>query len=637
MSLSAGSRLGPYEIVGALGAGAMGDVYRALDTRLDRTVAIKVLPPRIGQDPVARARFEREARAIAALSHPNICTLHDVGHQDGVEFLVMELLDGETLAQRLARGPLPVADALGFATEIAGALARAHQAGIVHRDLKPANVMLVKGDAGTLRAKLLDFGIAAAAPPTGLNPKAPAAATATSAAALTAEGSIVGTLLYMAPEQLEGAPADARSDLFAFGAVLYEMIAGSPAFARDTRARVMSAILQDMPAPLSDVAGVSPAVSRLVMKCLAKPPDARWQTAADLADELRWISAGANTAVPAPPSAAAAVSRRPSIVPWVIAGFAIAAALWATLTRPPDARPAAGAPARFTVSPPAGGRFAYWDMHFSLALSPDGRHLAYTASSGGAAQLWVRALDSTEPRRIPASEGAGAPFWSPDSRYIGFSTNGKLKKAALDGTPPQVLCDSHFVNGTWSEDGTILLGGSGGIARLPATGGTPVELFKTGLGSMGWPWFLPGGKHFLYVRVTEPGSGDLFVAPLDGTEGKRLMAAASRVIYAPPGYLLFVRERALMAQRFDADRLELVGDPVPVASDTHYYNPTLNAELAASREGSVASPTRLFQAANLRDFDVSPDGSRILVSRVTSSEAQAPAVVVLNWTAGLQK
>src|SRR5262245_56544153 len=471
-----GQRIGPYLLSSRIGAGGMGVVYKARDTRLDRTVAIKVLPAAAGSSAHASERFEREARAVAALNHPHICTLFDVGDApipasgsrqpsaispDLVRFLVMEHLDGETLAARLARGQLPLDRAMAIAVQIASALDAAHRAGIVHRDLKPANVMLTKTGA-----KLLDFGLAKA---TGAMPgRDPTRAP--SASDLTIPGTILGTVQYMAPEQIEGREADARTDIFAFGAVLYEMIAWRKESEGGSEASVMAAILERDPPPLSGVQPpASPMLDRIVTTCLAKDPDDRWQTARDLLRELTWVRDGDST--PRDASPANTDPRRRAILPVVAALATVALSTFAiSVVR----RPAAEPPPRvmFSIYPPEGTKFPRGTA--DMALSPDGSRLVFAAlSADGNSRLWVRRLDSIASRSLDGTEGGTYPFWSPDSRSIAFFAQGKLKKIAEAGGAPQFLCDAPPTRGgTWNQDGVILLGGfDGPIQRVADTGG----------------------------------------------------------------------------------------------------------------------------------------------------------------------
>ena len=431
-SMNPGAKLGPYEIINAIGAGGMGEVYRARDTRLDRTVAIKILPAGVAATPEARQRFEREARAISALNHPNICTLYDVGQQDGTDFLVMEFLEGESLAQRLVRGALPLDQVFRYGREIAEALGRAHRAGVIHRDLKPGNIMLTKSGA-----KLLDFGLAKAAQqpvrmdlsasPTLLGSAQTILATTPAATSpLTAQGSIVGTFQYMSPEQLEGKEADARSDIFAFGAVLYEMVTGSKAFAATSQASLIAAILTSEPRPISEIQSTNPAaLDRLIRTCLAKDPDHRWQSADDIARELQWIAQGGSQT--GAPAVITQVAEKNSPRGWQIAGltaFIVAAVTsYLLLDQPKLSTPIV------TSGLSLPNDFQLDAYNRDLALSPDGSRLAIAGNgTDGHVKLWMRMLSSSDVRPIDGTDGATYPFWSPDSKFLGFFADHKLKK-----------------------------------------------------------------------------------------------------------------------------------------------------------------------------------------------------------------
>jgi Tol biopolymer transport system component len=559
MAMQPGTRLGPYEILGAIGAGGMGEVYRAKDTRLDRTVAIKVLPAHLSADPERKQRFEREARTISSLNHPNICTLHDIGHQDGIDFLVMEYLEGESLAQRLEKGPLTTELVLRYGIQIAEALDKAHRQSIIHRDLKPGNIMLTKSGA-----KLLDFGLAKYQEAKTTVPGQ--SQMETKFDPLTEEGVVLGTVQYMAPEQLEGKPADARTDIFALGEVVYEMATGQRTFKGTSKAQVMAAILSSDPPPISTVQPLAPpALDHVVKKCLAKDPDDRWQDAGDVAGELKWISEGGSQAGL---TASAAPQVKTRQVFWKLSTLlAVAVAmLLATLHwRVPSSKPPL---MRFTIPAPEKSSFAG-----PIALSPDGRKLAFVATAGGAASLWVRSLDSISPQRLVGTEDASRPFWSPDGRWIAFFAQGKLKKIEASGGSPQTLCDA-FDNrgGTWNHDGVILFAPSGGegLYRISADGGTPAPVTELdtphGEISHRWPCFLPDGRHFLYlVWSGRPGKEGVTVGSLDSKESKRLLASMTDVSYAPPGFLIFTNEETLMGQPFDTKRLELKGQAIPLA------------------------------------------------------------------------
>ncbi len=583
MSLSSGTRLGPYEILSPLGAGGMGEVYRAKDTRLDRTVAVKVLPTLLSDNPELKARFEREARAISALTHPHICTLYDVGNQEGTEFLVMELVEGESLADRLAKGPLPAEQVLKLGAEIADALEAAHRQGIVHRDLKPANIMLTKSGV-----KLLDFGLAkhrAAAAQKEISQLSSLPTEATPAQSLTEHGTILGTFQYMSPEQLEGGEADARTDIFALGCVLFEMATGRKAFTGRSRASLIGAILKEQPAPISSIQPMTPpALDRLVQTCLAKEPDDRFQTAHDVGLQLRWIAEGGSQA--GAPAVVVARRRSREKVAWTAAAilFLAAAALGVGyVLRAPKPQ----TPVRFQFVLPEG-----MSLVEAPRISPDGKNLAFSAAGKeGKPQIWIRPLEALEPRPIPGTEGAAyRPFWAPDSRHLGFIAGGKLKKVDISGAPPQTICDAPTgADGSWGKDGVILFDGqsSDPIRRVPASGGIPQDAVKgEGGASVGWPFFLPDGHHFLYFsNGGGSNQGSLMVASLDPKEKpKKLLDADSLAGYAPPGYLLYVKENTLVAQPFDAGSRRIAGEPVPVAEQMGVTSNGL-ADFSVSEDG----------------------------------------------------
>ena len=565
--LAPGTKLGPYEIAGPLGAGGMGEVYRARDTRLGRDVAVKVLPEHLSSNPDLRQRFEREARAVSALNHPNICTLHDVGREGDTDFLVMELVEGETLATRLEKGPLATDALLRTAIEVAGALDRAHKGGIVHRDLKPGNIMLTKGGA-----KLMDFGLAretgAAAGPVG----SALSQTPTVSQPLTAEGTLVGTFQYMAPEQIEGAEADARTDLFAFGTVLYEMATGKKAFSGRSQASLLAAILKEEPRPISEAQPMSPpALDRVVRRCLAKDPDDRWQSARDVVHELEWIrDAGSQAGLPAP-----VVARRKSRerLGWITAlAVVVLAAAGIVLGPRLIPRQRVARQVRFSIPPPSGSALsAGLGSPASSVISPDGRTLVFVVTdSTGTGHLWLRPLESLEAHELPGTEDADYPFWSPDNRSIGFFAGGKLKRIASDGGRPQVLCDaSDGRGGTWNRDGIILFApfAQGPLFRVPASGGdiiqvTHLDSTRKEIGQR-WPHFLPDGRHYLYLSLpAREGQYDNFIGSLDGKAPRLVARSDKAAVYAPPGYLLLVRNETLLAQRFDAGRGTTSGEPV---------------------------------------------------------------------------
>jgi Tol biopolymer transport system component len=572
MPIATGSKLGPYEILAAAGAGGMGEVYRAKDTRLDRVVAVKVLSAHLSSDPHFRERFEREARTVSSLQHPNICVLHDVGRHGDVDYLVMEFLEGETLADRLMKGPLPAEQCTRYATETADALDRAHKAGIIHRDLKPGNIMLTKSGA-----KILDFGLAKEKP----QAMAASAMTAmvTQTKPLTGEGNVVGTFQYMAPETLEGGEADARSDIFSFGAVVYEMLTGKRAFSGKTQASVIASILASEPPPLSSIAPMTPpALDRVVRTCLAKDPDERFQSAHDIVLQLKWIAeAGSQAGVPAP-----VVVRRKhrERMAWTIAAllFVVAAVLGGMYWRAQGETPRV---VRALIPEPLGVHFLFsGDTSGAPVVSPDGAHIAYVAiGQGGRPTIWVRPTDGLNGTPLPGTEDAKFPFWSPDSRSVGFFQVGKLRTAEISGAPPLTVADApDGRGGSWGADGTILYTPDTRAAlwRVAASGGgTPQVVTKVSNDQTThrWPEMLPDGKHFLYVAANHnnPRSDEMgvYYASLDGKENRRLLRCLAQTAYQD-GYLLFMRENTLLAQRFDPDSGKLSGEPLSVATNVGY-------------------------------------------------------------------
>jgi serine/threonine protein kinase len=581
MSLTSGTKLGPYEILAPLGAGGMGEVYRAKDTRLDRTVAIKVLPAHLSSSPELKQRMEREARAISALQHANICTLYDIGSQDGTDFLVMEYLEGQTLAERLKKGPMPLDQVLKIAAEIALALEKAHQGGIIHRDLKPANIMLTKAGA-----KLMDFGLAKPEVPFGsqavgpFTPSTPTVnlATLTSAATpLTQKGSIVGTFQYMAPELLQGAEADARSDIFSFGCVLYEMITGRRAFEGKSQLSVFSAILEKDPEPITSSQPQSPPMlDRVVCACLAKDPADRMQSAHDLATDLRWIAE--STA-----DSTSASSEKPSQQFRKSSGAALAAILtvfvglaafggyrWAKSSAdaislhaeipPPD---------KFTLD-------ATGDAGGMPVLSPQGDKIAFVAHSGETKTLWVRLLSSDSAQALDGTSGASHPFWSPDGRYIGFFAGGKLLKIAATGGPVATIADApNSRGGSWCSNDVIVSAADfvGPLAKVNAQGGAaePATVIDRAKHTTHrWPWCLPDGKHFIFLATShtggDPRQNGIYFGSLDSKETHLILATDSAAQYAS-GYLLYRASTALVAQPFDPEKGVLSGSPTVLVNN----------------------------------------------------------------------
>jgi len=610
MPLEVGTRLGPYEIVAPLGQGGMGEIYRATDTRLDRTVAIKILSPALADDVQFRERFEREARAISALEHPHICALYDVGEFSGsripdpgsripdtrapLRYLVIQYLDGETLEARIAKGPLPLPEALTIAIQIADALSAAHRAGIVHRDLKPGNVMLTKTGA-----KLLDFGLAKVSAPVVAVSSTMAPTTPT----VTAQGAILGTFQYMAPEQIEGLEADARTDIFAFGALLFEMITGKKAFEGKTRASLIGAILKDEPPRVSQVQPVAPpALDRIVATCLAKEPDDRWQTARDLHRELKWVAenpagAVAPTAVSALPSSPAPSRLR--TIAGVAGGLAVGIALTAG---------AVWLAARYTRQTPHQVRFSIPNMSAqtllaagdrNIAISPDGRHIVFRVGGGagpGTSQLFVRALDQIDSQMLAGVTGTG-PFFSPDGHWIGFLDQGQIKKVSITGGPAILICRFNGLSrgATWGPDGTIVFAttlGNAALMSVPAGGGEPRKLTSLESGETAhiFPSFLPGGTAVLFTVVRSSQTvenGEIAVLDLKTGRRKVLIRGGGQAEYVRDGHLLYAVSGTLRAVRFDLDRLEVQSDPVPVVEQVMT---TVNGagHFAVSNDGTLA-------------------------------------------------
>ncbi len=588
--LAAGAKLGPYEILAPLGAGGMGEVYRALDTRLERTVAIKVLPQHLSNSPESRQRFEREAKTISQLSHPHICALYDVGREGETEYLVMEYLEGETLSERLVKGALPFEQTLRYGVEIADALDKAHRQGIVHRDLKPGNVMITKSGV-----KLLDFGLAKA-----VAPATPQQVTSfPTQQALTQEGTILGTFQYMAPEQLEGSDADARTDIFAFGTVLYEMATGQKAFSGKTQASLIAAIIERTPAAISTVAPMTPpAFDRVVKTCLAKDPEDRWQTAHDLMLELKWVTEGGSAA------GLPVVARRKSRerLAWGLAALFAVAALIAAYAAV-QFRRAAGETrtVRAFVQPAPKTTFRAFGVSGSMAVSPDGRFLAYaTSTPEGKRVLWLRPLDSVTEQVLPGTEEASFPFWSPDSRFIGFFTSDRLKRIPIAGGPALTICSAvDGRGGTWTRQGSILFAlRNSPIYRVSETGGSPVAVTKFDPARSDtthrWPSVLPDGRRFLYFASPVGSASEdnaLFLASTDGKENRKLIQPASSNALYVSKHLLYARENMLMAQPFDPARGRFVGEAFPIAEQV-YVDPLFSrAAYSASENGVLTYQT----------------------------------------------
>jgi eukaryotic-like serine/threonine-protein kinase len=634
MPLPSGTKLGPYEIQSPLGAGGMGEVYRARDTRLDRTVAVKVLPTHLSSDPTLQQRFDREARTISSLSHPNICHLYDIGTQDGTSFLVMEYLEGETLADRLRKGPLPLDQVLKYGIEICDGLERAHKSGVIHRDLKPGNIMLTKSGA-----KLMDFGLAKPALPSSTPATGMTQTLATAQHPLTTQGMLVGTFQYMSPEQIEGKEADARSDIFALGAVLYEMITGKRAFEGKNTASTIAAILAAEPPPISAVQPLSPPpLEATVKSCLAKDPDERLQTAHDAKLQLKWIT---ETPSSSRLSVASASARKPlerliwPVAIVLLATLGVAALLWLHSRETPQS---------MYFNSPAPSPADY------VALSPDGRTLALVAYSEQSNKnvMWLHPVGGRNATIVTGTEGASYPFWSPDGRSLGFFADGKLKTIEVGGTgrSAQVIADAPFGRGAaWSRDGVILFTPDAwsGLYRIPASGGTPVQVTKPNVAdfqvSHRFPVFLPDGKHFLYLACNFSGRLDknmIMLGALDSDAKRTIVNASTNALFAEPGYLFYWRDNALVAQRFDLGSYTLSGEPHIVSDAVQYYLQTNLAVFSVAgrtlvaqtnlgkgshksqllwidrhgkQVGSVGPPE---QVANPK---LSPDGRRVAVDR----------------------
>ena len=622
MALAVGDKLGPYEILAPIGAGGMGEVYRARDTRLGRDVAIKVLPEHIAKREDLRQRFEREARSVASLNHPHICVLHDIGNQDGMGYMVMEFMEGETLAARLEKGALPLEQALKYGRQIADALDRAHRAGVTHRDVKPPNIMLTRDGV-----KVLDFGLAKSGSKPG-----PTDETLTKV--LTMEGTIMGTPQYMAPEQFEGREADARADIWAFGAVLYEMVTGRKAFEGKSYSSLVGAILSADPPPMT-VKPFTPAwLERLVRRCLAKEPDRRYQSMRDIVLDLE-----------TPP--AETVAAKASRWPWAVAvATLVLGALiggWA-MSRARQA-PTPDQAYRNQLLPPEGGHF---DLNSGFALSPDGRTLAFLATAPGKSGLWVRPMDGTAAQLLPGTQGAFYPLWSPDGRTLAYGASGKLWRVDAAGGSPIAICDATiYTGGDWSPDGTIVFGtGQSGLRRVPASGGTPEPLTTPDAGrgetSHRWPQVLPDGR-ILFQVVGKPEQAGIYAMSLaNPRERVRLVATSGQGLYAA-GHLLWLRGSTLVAQRFDPERLTLSGEPRPVADPVGtsvFGGMTVAASSSGllvhgraggrqlswvDREGKATGSaintlrSTMGEPGDYFTFRVSPDGRRVAGSRASGS------------------
>jgi serine/threonine protein kinase/WD40 repeat protein len=635
-------RLGAYEILSLVGTGGMGEVYRARDPRLGRDVAIKVLSAGFSEDPDRLRRFEQEARAAAALNHPNILVVYDVSTQDGSPYVVSELLEGETLQERIQRGALDTDAAIHFAVQIADALDAVHRAGIVHGDLKPSNVIVTKA-----AVKLVDFGLATASHGVSVGRRFGIQGLPPDTASVSDEPKLMGSLPYMAPEQVDGRPIDDRTDIFAFGVVFYEMLTGQRLFAGHTVGSTIAAILSVDPRAIRQAHPTIPApLERVVSTCLASDPDDRWQSARDLKRALQWIAAdraGTSTRTPKQSLQAPWRGLQSKIrTSWLLAGLVGIVTVGAAIVAETHARRLVNpiAPIQLVIEPPPGTRFS--PSASLLSVSPDGRQIAFLAlGTDGINHIWIRPLGSSEAREVPGTDYALGPFWSPDSRFLGFYASNTLKIVDVDGGQVQRICDASIIGpeGTWNRDGVILFTTGKdrpGIYRVPVPRGpsTPVRVAAEGDGDTRFwnPVFLPDGRHFVYRRVkSNPSAGDLFVGSLDSSEDRLLLSGVANAIYTPPGYLVFRRGDTLLAQPFDPTTLALTGPPAAVAHDVGYnpyggrtmfsvspdtlaYRPQAARQLvwfdrSGRRQGTVPTTGSDLHPA------LSPDGLRLAMAR----------------------
>jgi Tol biopolymer transport system component/tRNA A-37 threonylcarbamoyl transferase component Bud32 len=648
MSLGAGTRLGPYEITSAIGAGGMGHVYRARDTRLDRTVAVKVLSPDLAVDAAFRDRFDREARTLSSLTHPHICTVYDVGHTDGVDFLVMEYLEGETLADAIRRGPLPVETTLRIAAQVVDALEQAHRYGIVHRDLKPANVMLVRsrGPGGAPNAKLLDFGLAKQASVSTSAPSGSDAQDLTRASPRTAAGTILGTFQYMSPEQIQGAEADARTDIWAFGCLLFEMVAGRRPFDAPTQAGLIAAVIERPPVPVPEVGPLTPALARLIGACLEKSPDDRFQTMRDVRRALDWLP---QTAAAQGSPAASGSRRSVNAALWALAAILLVAA---TIGIMRWLQPASELPEpaflSVTVQPPheiIGAVAAEGGTGPAApAVSPDGRQIAFIVHTGGETSIWIRDLSALQARPLKGTTGVRSLFWSPAGEAIGFFSGGKLRIIEPATGKIDNVCDARSpFGGTWGPDGTILFSPDdrSPIVKVSAEGGDPRPVTVLDQArhhsAHRWPQFLPDGRHFIYMPWNEGISmREVTLGSLDGTPPRALFEAQSAAVVAG-GYLLHILDRPsrLMAVAFDTTTLQLQGKPFTVVADDNVDYEWMSGEPGVSAAGSTLAyttgkyvPSQLTwvsrtgrpistigEKAIYFDPRLSPDGTRLVLEK----------------------
>jgi serine/threonine protein kinase len=647
MTIAPGTTLGPYEIGTTLGAGGMGEVYRARDTRLGRDVAIKILPKEMSADPIRKQRFDREAKTISSLNHPHICVLHDVGSQDGVDYLVMECMEGETLAKRLEKGPLVLEQVLKYGAQISDALDKAHRSGVVHRDLKPANIMLTPTGA-----KLLDFGLAKPAV------QIVSGATLTEAIQtkpVTQEGMIVGTFQYMSPEQVEGKEIDWRSDIFSLGAVLYEMVTGKRAFEGKSQLSVASAILEKEPTPITVVKPLAPpALDHVIRKCLAKTPDDRWQSAADIKHEITWISQTSSEGLEAF-STASNKALRNRLSALALGAVALAAAGLATnflMAR----RDTSGPVIRATLTSPQDMTLlTLGDQSGAPAISPDGTSFVFAGIAEGKQMLFLHSLDSATAKPLPGTEGGKFPFWSSDGKSIGFFADRQLKRLDLAGGPPTSLTPAADARGgTWAGDVILFTPYIyDAIYRVPSSGGkaAPVTTVdRSQHTTHRWPHFLPDGKHFLYLAAHHMRSkeGGIYAGSIGGGTPKLILHTNGSVFYSS-GELLYFRDGSLMAQPFDPDRLELKGEPQPISQVLResgnwgvIASASENGVLLFQSPGEVKYPVLWFDrsgrslgpaliSGQLQDLRLSPDRTR---AAVVSFEGPTADVYICDFRTG---
>ena len=646
MTLSGGARLGPYVIEHLLGAGGMGEVYKARDSRLDRTVAVKVLPSAFSDDPTLKQRLEREARTISALDHPNICALYDIGSESGTDFIVMQYLTGETLTARLQRGPLSTNEVCTMGAQIASALAAAHRHGIVHRDLKPGNIMI-----GRDGVRLLDFGLAK-------QQNVIEASDQTATTPLTGDRTIVGTLQYMSPEQLESRPVDARTDIFALGAVLYEMATGRRPFEGDSSASLITAIMTGRRAPFATLAPAAPpSLAKIVDRCLEPDPEDRWQSAGDLAYALRNVQHEEGTS-----TIPAVTPSRTKLGPWAIAAGSLIAAAAAGAALLSSRRPVQPPmEVRLSIVPPAGVEFfgdaANFDAEF--AVSPDGTHVAFVAAGdSGNSSLWVRDLSSITPREIAGTAGARRPFWSPDGTTIGYVTPVGLARASLDGGAsaeiPTTIDPNIDSSSTWTPDGRIIYEAptsqgakSVSLYIVPAAGGTARRLMdpasELGEQSQRFPVALPDGKHLVYLSWTiDAAERSIYLTSIEPGPRKRVVRSGFRPSFINPDLLVYVRDRTVVAQRFSLGDGQLAGDPTPIASGVALEGiPGQSAFIAStsgviayrSREREVLSelrrldrngrPEEIFDSGTDISVSLAPGGKRVALGRLSTARLDA--------------